>query len=139
MKTKAGELTLLFFKTHCKVTIIKIVQYISAGKQINKKESRNRLTFMWSTAQRCKSNLVKVFLTNSDETTGYPYQKKMGLILYLIQYTTKNWGLNIDLTIISKAIKLLEENISGDNMGIDGDFMGWQETGKLTTKENRLI
>ena len=61
----------------------------------------------------------------------------MGLISYLTQYRSKHWGLNIDVTIISETIKLLEENISGDNMGIDGDFMGWQETGKLTTKENR--
>lgn len=37
-------------------------------------------------------------------------RKKMDIFT---AYTKMDWGLNIYLTIISKAIKLLEENISG--------------------------
>lgn len=52
--------------------------------------------------------------------------RKMNFVPYLTPYTKKNWGLNIDLSIIYETIKPLEENISGYpcDIRIDKGFLG---------------
>lgn len=68
----------------------------------------------------------KVFSTNIEMEHLDVQIRKIDLVFYFTSYTKRNWGLNIDLTIIYKTIKPLEENISGYlcDTEIDKGFLG---------------
>lgn len=58
-------------------------------------------------------------------------RKKMDIFT---AYTKMDWGLNIYLTIISKAIKLLEENISGYLCDMGQTKISWVRYRKINHK-----
>ena len=108
-KKKIRKLTLLGVKTHCKVTVIRIVYCHRADLRSVEQNWESRNNWPVDFQQGCQYNSVRkkiVVSTDGAGTTGYPRAKE----LHHIQKFNSKWIK--DLNVSTETIKHLEETHS---------------------------
>lgn len=130
---------------YCKAIVIKTVSYWHKVRRVDqwRTETTNinpyihgRLIFGKVTTQFNKETMV--FSINGPGTIGYAHAKnEVGPLL--IPYETINANCVKDLTLRTKTIKLLEENIgiNLDDFEVGNGFSGTISTAKVTEKKKK--